>query len=229
MRKSVFDLKKKKREKWARGARNVPACKEKEEAIAIPRTESIDRCIVLRVRVGKHELRFLAAAVAPIGAPPAAPRIFMYVTLCTRRESVGKHGTCVRVMVRRNSVGMGLPGRGGLDPIDHKPRPRHITCPFASLRNLFLQVSDASGDERGRKRKRDSARERAVEIVRGSKWKVNESSITRIATLFLRISSVWQTAAPIRRWNAFYSTSRICREYNPTGLLLRKIKHVHVA
>lgn len=45
----------------------MPVCKEKEEAIAISRTEGIDRCIVLRVRVGKHELRFL---VADIPLPP---------------------------------------------------------------------------------------------------------------------------------------------------------------
>lgn len=61
--------------KTVRETSYVPACKEKEEAIATPRTEGIDRRIILRVRVGKHELRFLAG-YADILLPP------LYIYVC---------------------------------------------------------------------------------------------------------------------------------------------------
>jgi len=103
------------------------------------------------------------------------PCIFMYIALCTRRESVGKHGVYVWVMVWRNGVGMGRPGRGGLDPIDHKPRPRHITrTPSPPLATYFCK-SRARAGERARKKNR-----------KNRKWEVREweSSIMRIVILF---------------------------------------------
>lgn len=64
--------------------------------------EDIDRRIVSQLRVGKHKVRFLAAANADISPPLLLlllSCIFMYITLCTWRASVGKHGVYVWVMV----------------------------------------------------------------------------------------------------------------------------------
>lgn len=71
-------------------------CKGKEE-VTVLRTEGIDRCIVLRVRVGKHELRFLAAGYTDI---PLLPLVYLRMShYAHQRESVGKHGVYVWVMV----------------------------------------------------------------------------------------------------------------------------------
>jgi len=79
------------------------ACREKEEAIVIlPKVSTgVSFCeLSCRQTWAALSCRWLHRY------PPVASCIFMYVALCTRRESVGKHGVYVWVMVWWNSVGI---------------------------------------------------------------------------------------------------------------------------